>query len=205
MRTSNVGILLSVILSALIVLISTSVLAIDLGPDQPIAAIKWGLIGRGTAEISEISEPDSKVPAGKGSVIGASFDYPLSKRLTAGIALDWWMVETSHWPSLELTSVNLDGFELSAHLKGLISFHNGRYALRPGIGIGGCQGHYTMLAFHAGMEFQASVAERFGIGVEAGTWYSPAGTDDTVDIKVGPLGFLRFQLLIATGSRKPND
>lgn len=168
-------------------------------------AIKWGRVGRGTGETKRISTADREVQVEPGSTFGAAFDFPLSRTLSAGIGLSWWLVEEEHWPSLNLTSGNLGGIELAAHLKGLLSFHNGRYAIRPGIGIGGLQGHYTVLTLEAGVEFQTSLSDRFGLGLETGVWYGPLGTDDEVDISINPLGFMRLQLLIATGSREHDN
>jgi hypothetical protein len=201
MRRAPTGRLATSALFFFVLLFSTSSFAIDLGPDQPVIAVKWGRIGRGTAEISNGSTSDREVPAGPGSVIGAAFDFPLSRKLSAGIGLSWWLIDEGQWPSLTMGARKLDGMELSAHLKGLISFRNGRYAIRPGIGVGGLQGHYTVLTLQAGVELQASVSKRFGLGIESGVWCGPLGTDDEEDITIGPLGFLRVQLLFATGSR----
>jgi hypothetical protein len=205
MRTSWMGCRWTALLFIGMIFVASSAQAIDLGPGQPCAAIKWGRTGRGSGEVKNVDDGSSEFSLKSGSSFGIAFDYPLGRYLSTGIDVDWWFIKGSHWPELNLTANSLGGIELGTHLKGLISLYNGRFAIRPGFGIGGFQSHYTILALRAGVEWQASFSDRFGIGVETGTWYAPIGTDDKHDISLGPLGFVRLQLLIATGSSKPNN
>ncbi|MEW5796606.1 MAG: hypothetical protein AB1772_09615 [Candidatus Zixiibacteriota bacterium] len=176
--------------------------AIDLGPGEPCAAFKMGRIGRTTMEITDIVNGDREAGLEPTWTIGVSFDYPLTQHLYAGAVVDWhWLGEPYPLP-VDLRVGGVSALELGVQLKWLISLGDGRFAIRPGIGIGGAQGHYTLLAFRAGIEFQMSVSERFGIGIESGVWHSPVGTDSVTDVAIGPMGYLRGEVLFSVWGRR---
>ena len=187
--------------TALSVLLSATGWAIDLGPGEPCAAFKFGRIGGGNIVIMNARQGDREVQAETAWTTGVEFDYPLSRYLYAGAALNWQWLGEPYIREIDLMGGGISAPELAVVLKGLISFNDGKLAVKPGFGIGGAQGKYTMFTMQAGVEFQASVSEQFGAGLETGVWYSPRGTDNYTDIRVGPSGYVRGELLFSVWGR----
>jgi hypothetical protein len=201
MWTSLTGYRWAAVLFIGVILVASSAQAIDLGPGQPCAAIKFGRLGEGTVKVTQAGNTKRESRVGSAGSFGVAFDFPLNRYLYAGIGVDWQFMGEGISESFGSTGY-IGGIELSAHLKGLFSFHSGRYAIRPGVGVGGLQGHYTSLALRGMVEFQASISERLGVGFEAGFWSIPIGTDDRKDISLDPVRFVRAQFLISMHSNK---
>lgn len=178
-------------------MLSSSAWSIDLGPGEPCAAFKLGRFGSGTLVVSDVLNGDHETHTAPAWTTGVEFDFPLSQRLYAGAALDIHMMEEPYIQEIDLHGGGLSTVELGVQLKGLINFGGDRFALRPGIGVGGGQGKYSLLAFRAVMEFQASMTDQFGVGLETGVWYAPVGTDNRTDIRIGPAAFLRGEVLFS--------
>jgi hypothetical protein len=201
MWTSSMGYRWAAVLFIGVIFVASSAQAIDLGPGQPCAAIKFGRLGEGTVIVTQAGNTKRESRVGSAGSFGVAFDFPLNRYLYAGIGVDWQSMGEGISESFSSTGY-IGGIELSAHLKGLFSFHSGRYAIRPGVGVGGLQGHYTSLALRGMVEFQASISERLGVGFEAGFWSIPIGTDDKKDISLDPVRFVRAQFLISMHSNK---
>ncbi|MCX6833727.1 MAG: hypothetical protein NTW07_01105 [candidate division Zixibacteria bacterium] len=189
-------------LCLLIINLPFSVKAMDLGPGEPCMAVKLGRLNGATAVLSRIGVEGREIRITSASSLGLSLDFALTKHLYAGAVLDWHMRSNKYYLESRSAQWSSSTLELGAQLKWLISFGDGRYALRPGIGIGGGTGNYELLTLRASAEFQASVSDQNAIGLESGVWYVPVGTDDVYDIRIRPTFYLRAEFLFSIWSEK---
>lgn len=83
----------------------------------------------------------------------------------------------------------------------MIATPDGRFAFRPGIGIGGATSRQsTLLTVRASGELQVSLSPQIGLGLEAGLWYTPSGGNELESVRIGPAKYLRAVVLVSSGT-----
>ena len=173
------------------VILPLNLMAIDLGPGQPSGSFKFGRMAAGDLKLTSLSSGQTLLRTRESKSFGASFDYPIARHLHIGLGADM------HYCYGRLVDVTVN-------LKGLIASPNGRFAFRPGLGVGAAaSGLASLLTIRAFGELQASVSRQFGVGVEAGVWYTPSGSHAEHSIRIGPTKYVRGVVLFSSGKQGP--
>lgn len=178
----------AIFIAMILVILPVNLPAIDLGPDQSSASLKYGTMSAGDRKETFLFDAPKMSRTRETGWLGVAFDYPIARNLYLGAAVDM----SGH-----------AGIELGVSLKGLIASNNGKFAVRPGVGVGGAaSGNTELLTVRAFTELQVSVSRQFGVGLEAGIWYTPSGGDDMRSIRIGPLTYIRGMVLFSSGQKQ---
>jgi len=181
----------SIVMAMAVVILPLNLMALDLGPGQASGSFKYGRMAAADIKLSEAFGGELLYQGRASKTLGGSFDYPIAPHLHLGLGADM------HYCYGRLV-------DLTISLKGLIASPNGKFAFRPGLGVGGAASRYaSLLTVRAFGELQASVSRKFGIGLEAGVWYTPSGGDVDQSIRIGPVTYLRGAVLFSYGKSRP--
>ena len=179
--------------------------AIELGRDKLCAAIKVGHASSGDMSYSSLLQGVREGRAFSESMLGVSFDYPIGLGFHLGAALDshplHWRLNSS-MPSSSEVSCTL--VEFGVALKKTVYARGSRFVVRPGIGVGGGPAdtvtlYRSFITYRATLELLVGLSGPMGVGLEAGLWRTLSGSDNTNDISIGPLSFVRVEFLISGG------
>ena len=180
---------------AVIVGLTTPVVASDYEAGESYTGFKFGMIGSGSVDFGH-----RPIDQRSGFSAGFFFDQPFGPRLHYSLSVDVHKMSWREHQSIYRWDESEWLMDLGLNLKGNLLNENSPIGLRPGVGAGvaflgkmesaGVSGssYVTVRAF-AELIFLSS-NDLMGL-LEAGVWYAPSGGDNASDLSIGPLWTLR--------------
>lgn len=183
----------------LVALVATGVTASDFEEGDSFTGVKLGFMGAGNVDLA-----GSEIDQSSSLTAGLFFDLPFGNRLSYGLSADFFNVswESDQPPRLFEESEWM--LELGVTLKGNFLSESNPIGFRPGIGAGlgvlrrmetanvAGSSYITLKAF---LETIYSPPGDLMYLIDIGVWHAPSGGDNTTDVKIGPLVFLRIGVM----------
>jgi hypothetical protein len=178
----------------------TGVAAGNYASGESYTGVKLGLVNSGEVDID-----GGRADFARDLTGGVFFDFPLGSRFHYGLSADYFAMKWRAENDRHQFDVSEYLIDLGVNLKLSLSGGNSPFIVRPGIGIGfgwvpelegAGLGSSTYTTLKVSVEV-AYFGGRGGLGLVAdgGVWYAPSGGDNELDVRIGPLVFLRGGLM----------
>jgi len=153
----------------------------------------------GQAWAGDVKIDHAEYGADRGLSLGVAFDHPISDRFWLGLGADF---RRMNW-TLPYREAHGTLLEIDARLKYALPVEPTGIQLCPGVGIGlGSLPNMDIvrgssyLSASVFLELLLSVSRLVDVGLEVGGWGTLNGSDDSNDIKIGPLAFMRAEVAL---------
>ena len=169
--------------------------ASDYETGESYTGVKFGLLGAGDVKVE-----DFEVDHASTFIAGLFFDFPIGDRFHYGLSADYlqmdWTSRRYLYPFAQSESLLDLGVTFKAYLNG----ENSPLGIRPGLGLGigvlrkmeqAGIGSSSYLTLKVSMEFVYHTAGDLSFLLDGGMWHAPNGGDNAIDVRIGPLLFVR--------------